>query len=573
MAGPSSSHMVNSYDSSMASPAGNVSSDTNMHGTQGNLSFSLFSQSSLGFNEMSEATHFKLAELQAKLNQKLGPEFISQRPGGGGMRLTYAEGWKMINLANEVFGFNGWSTKVVNMVTDFIDASEGGGKFNICVTATVRVTLRDGVYHEDVGCGTIENIKSKAQGLDKCKKEAVTDAVKRALRNFGNLMGNCLYDKNYTQEVVKIKVPPAKFNQNELHRRPEFQEGSSTSKSTPASTPTTPHFNTTPAPSRPQYQPQQPPQPQRPSANQPPVKTEPTAAASALGPPSRVHMMNLPPNDSKGKLPQRAMQPPPPRAAPESTTDSRRAGYAREGGVATSVPASSSVTLGTGSSDPDPDPDPESFPGFSDDDALFASVNLDDLGPPIDEDVGRPIDEDADLGRPFIPEEPDESCLSATTFQEPAASHHTAKPSSSSRASRLEAIIAAGMPQSSSGQSTNNRPGGQRVSLGGSNENKDPNANQSVSSGHQGKSNEAFKTAAPSMGGFNFPPGVPNPLSASGGFGTGMKRPVDMISTGEQRGSRPGMGLHQAQQNGTNGRQILGQLHNGGPGDPKRPRR
>jgi DNA repair and recombination protein RAD52 len=36
----------------------------------------------------------------------------------------------------------------------------------------------------------------------------VTDAVKRALRNFGNLLGNCLYDKQYAQEVVKIKVPP-----------------------------------------------------------------------------------------------------------------------------------------------------------------------------------------------------------------------------------------------------------------------------------------------------------------------------------------------------------------------------
>jgi len=40
-----------------------------------------------------------------------------------------------------------------------------------------------------------------------CKKEAVTDGLKRALRNFGNLMGNCLYDKAYTQEVVKMKVP------------------------------------------------------------------------------------------------------------------------------------------------------------------------------------------------------------------------------------------------------------------------------------------------------------------------------------------------------------------------------
>jgi DNA repair and recombination protein RAD52 len=39
------------------------------------------------------------------LNKKLGPEFISQRPGpAGGPKLTYAEGWRIINLANDVFG-------------------------------------------------------------------------------------------------------------------------------------------------------------------------------------------------------------------------------------------------------------------------------------------------------------------------------------------------------------------------------------------------------------------------------------------------------------------------------------
>ena len=38
----------------------------------------------------------------------------------------------------------------------------------------------------------------------------MTDAIKRALRNFGNVLGNCLYDKSYTSEVVKMKVPPVR---------------------------------------------------------------------------------------------------------------------------------------------------------------------------------------------------------------------------------------------------------------------------------------------------------------------------------------------------------------------------
>ncbi|KAH9936020.1 Rad52 22 double-strand break repair protein [Amylocystis lapponica] len=158
---------------------------------------------------MSEDTADRLAALQAKLNKKLGPEFISQRPGpGGGPKLTYAEGWRIINLANEVFGFNGWSSTVVSLTTDFIDQNEESKRFTVGVTAIIRITLRDGAFHEDIGYGMLENAKSKGAALDKCKKEAVTDGVKRALRNFGNLLGNCLYDKSYTQEVVKIKVPP-----------------------------------------------------------------------------------------------------------------------------------------------------------------------------------------------------------------------------------------------------------------------------------------------------------------------------------------------------------------------------
>lgn len=63
----------------------------------------------------------QIATLQAKLNQKLGPEYISQRPGpAGGPKLTYAEGWKIINLANEVFGYNGWTSSVQRLETDFV---------------------------------------------------------------------------------------------------------------------------------------------------------------------------------------------------------------------------------------------------------------------------------------------------------------------------------------------------------------------------------------------------------------------------------------------------------------------
>jgi hypothetical protein len=38
------------------------------------------------------------------------------------------------------------------------------------VNAVVRVTLRDGVYHEDVGYGVADNAKSKGAALDKVRQ-------------------------------------------------------------------------------------------------------------------------------------------------------------------------------------------------------------------------------------------------------------------------------------------------------------------------------------------------------------------------------------------------------------------
>lgn len=82
-------------------------------------------------------------------------------------RLSTWTGWKIINLANEVFGFNGWSSSIVSLVTDYIDFNEESKRFNVGVTAIVKVTLRDGVFHEDVGYGVLENSRSKGAALDK----------------------------------------------------------------------------------------------------------------------------------------------------------------------------------------------------------------------------------------------------------------------------------------------------------------------------------------------------------------------------------------------------------------------
>ncbi|KAJ9474397.1 DNA repair and recombination protein RAD52 [Pseudozyma hubeiensis] len=231
-----------------------------------------------GVGGLTQDSASRVATLQAKLNQRLGPEYLSQRPGpGGGKKLTYIEGWKLVDLANEVFGFNGWSTTIVRLDVDFLDCSPDGTRFNAGVSCVVRVTLRDGAFHEDIGYGSAENARQKHAALEKGKKEAVTDATKRALKNFGKLLGNCTYDHQYSANALKVSNPPPKFDASELHRRPELRPP-------PPAAPQPPQSAPAPAPARmnpPQPQPQPQPQPSR-STNPPVPQTATRAPAPAL---------------------------------------------------------------------------------------------------------------------------------------------------------------------------------------------------------------------------------------------------------------------------------------------------
>uniref|UniRef100_L2FUQ9 RAD52 homolog n=1 Tax=Colletotrichum fructicola (strain Nara gc5) TaxID=1213859 RepID=L2FUQ9_COLFN len=144
---------------------------------------------------MSEYTAQEIATLQSRLEKQLGPEYISARAGPSGQK---------------------------NIQVDFVDEHPQTMKISLGLSVIMRVTLRDGTYHEDIGYGHIENCKGKAAAFEKAKKEGTTDALKRALRNFGNVLGNCIYDKDYLSKVTKMKVAPTKFNEGELHRHSDF---------------------------------------------------------------------------------------------------------------------------------------------------------------------------------------------------------------------------------------------------------------------------------------------------------------------------------------------------------------
>jgi recombination DNA repair RAD52 pathway protein len=73
-------------------------------------------------------------QIQKKLDTKLEPEYISFRPSAQGAlfytllldvsvfvgSVGYIEGWRSFNLANGIFGFNGWCSEILNITTDFV---------------------------------------------------------------------------------------------------------------------------------------------------------------------------------------------------------------------------------------------------------------------------------------------------------------------------------------------------------------------------------------------------------------------------------------------------------------------
>jgi len=167
-----------------------------------------------------EFTNREKARISSLLGRSLGPEFLSVRPGASRTELTYLEGWMVIDLANSIFGFDGWSSEIREMKAEYSD--ESGGRMSVGYSCLCRVTLRDGTYKEDIGFGAARN-QQKEEAIEKAKKSASTDGLKRALRQFGRALGNCVYDKKYLSEYKKKR---GLLCRSELSGKKKAREGS-----------------------------------------------------------------------------------------------------------------------------------------------------------------------------------------------------------------------------------------------------------------------------------------------------------------------------------------------------------
>ncbi|SEU02517.1 RAD52 family DNA repair protein [Paracoccus homiensis] len=142
-----------------------------------------------------------------ELARKLDPKHIKPAKQFG-PKGDYIEGWHAMAEANRIFGHGAWSYTVIKCDAVMqqerkIGKAQKDG-WGVTYVATVRVTV-DGVIREDVGAG---HGYDADLGLahESAVKEAVTDALKRGLRGFGNPFGLALYDKS--RENVGVDLPP-----------------------------------------------------------------------------------------------------------------------------------------------------------------------------------------------------------------------------------------------------------------------------------------------------------------------------------------------------------------------------
>ena len=126
------------------------------------------------------------------------PSRIKKRVKGN-ITLSYLEGFDLIETANKIFGHGNWSYSTTSLA-QVSQETNANQNTVICYKALIRLVVysqdhNKNVSKEDVGYGT-GIAKTLAEAHEGAGKEAVTDALKRAMRSFGNQFGNSLYDKS-----------------------------------------------------------------------------------------------------------------------------------------------------------------------------------------------------------------------------------------------------------------------------------------------------------------------------------------------------------------------------------------
>ena len=163
------------------------------------------------------------------LAQPLDPQLISQRKGRGGRMFDYVEGHTAIDQANKIFGFGSWGYELVGDVTlrtiEQTDSRTGEVTRSVAYSALVKVSVPGAPARTDVGFQPVTD--ESPEGHETAFKGAVTDALKRALRSFGDRFGNGLYGDPPTnarndrtpEPATQLRSQPPEEHATQQHSR------------------------------------------------------------------------------------------------------------------------------------------------------------------------------------------------------------------------------------------------------------------------------------------------------------------------------------------------------------------
>jgi len=121
--------------------------------------------------------------------------------GGKDNQLAYVEGYHVIDEANRIFGFGGWSSDTIE--TTCVNNEPRA----VTYIAKVKITVGD-ISRVGTGAGH-GNQTNHGNNHESAIKEAETDARKRAFMQFGNQFGLSLYngkDKSWKTNIGKPQV-------------------------------------------------------------------------------------------------------------------------------------------------------------------------------------------------------------------------------------------------------------------------------------------------------------------------------------------------------------------------------
>jgi DNA recombination protein Rad52 len=144
-------------------------------------------------------------KIKPELQRKLDPKAV--KPAPRGKYGDYVDGYHVISEANRIFGEDGWSYEITRLqqVSEQTVTTPKGPQYRVGYLCTVKVYVNGASFKEGSAVGTgVGHPDTIADHHESAVKEAETDALKRALRSYGNTFGLALYDKDKANVGVDL---------------------------------------------------------------------------------------------------------------------------------------------------------------------------------------------------------------------------------------------------------------------------------------------------------------------------------------------------------------------------------